>query len=484
MSVTLSSPSAGSSINVAGATGTIVNIDGPPTFSIASASANEGAPLTFTVTRSGAPGSAVSVNYGTTNGTAIAGVNYSTTTGTLSFASGITSQTFTVPTIIDNAKTANLTLTATLSSPSSPAVLGTGSATGTVVNTDTPPTLSVAPAWANEYADPLLFTITRSGATGNTVTVNYATANGSAIAGPNYTATSGVLTFGPGVTFQSVAVPTTSDLTYTSNLTMTLILSAPSSPALLGTGSATGTITNTDAQPSLSIASASANEGTPLTFSVVRSGATGNPVSVNYATSNGSATAGTNYTATSGVLTFGAGVTTQTITVPTINDNAVTGSLAMTVALSSPSSPAILGTSQATGSILNTNTGGGPTIPGSYVMVAGPARPAVTGYTDGTVGYGAGGSLTPSSIGGGYMISSVQGAGNRSTEASFSIASTANGAALPNSGWTSITIPGVGTKTRSSATYSVFADSSGRQTAKWVWTTAGAQATSGTVVIQ
>ncbi|MFV3037820.1 Calx-beta domain-containing protein, partial [Klebsiella pneumoniae] len=79
----------------------------------------------------------------TSNGTGIAGTNYTTTTGTLSFAAGVTTQTITVPTIDDHLYSGSLGITVTLLSPSSGAVLNTGSATGTIVNIDGQPSLSI-----------------------------------------------------------------------------------------------------------------------------------------------------------------------------------------------------------------------------------------------------------------------------------------------------------------------------------------------------
>ena len=79
--------------------------------------------------------------------------------------------------------------------------------------------------------------------------------------------------------------------------------------------------------PSLSIADttvAEGNSGTSnATFTVTLSKPSTTPVTVGYATSNGTATAGADYTATTGTLTFAAGVTSQTITVKVTGDTAV-----------------------------------------------------------------------------------------------------------------------------------------------------------------
>jgi chitinase len=96
----------------------------------------------------------------------------------------------------------------------------------------------------------LNFIVTRSGSTGSAVTVNYATSNGTATSGANYTAANGTVSFSPGVTSQTIVVPTRVDGVYTSNLLMTLNLSSPSGASLANAG-ATGTIVNTDPQPAI-----------------------------------------------------------------------------------------------------------------------------------------------------------------------------------------------------------------------------------------
>ncbi|MDE2404898.1 MAG: hypothetical protein KGM17_09535 [Sphingomonadales bacterium] len=352
MSVTLSGPSNGASLATATAIGTILNPNPQPVLSIASTSANEGSSLSFAVTRSGTTANALTVNYATANGSAISGTNYTSASGTLSFGSGVTTQNIAVPTSDDGVYTSNLAMSVSLSSPTGGAALGTASATGTIVNTDVQPSLSIAGASANEGAN-LSFAVSRSGALGNAITVNYGTANGSATSGTNYSATSGTLTFGSGVASQVILVPTSVDNVYSGNLAMSVSLNSPTGGAVLGTGSATGTIVNTDAQPSLSIAAATANEGSPLAFTVSRTGATGNAVTVSYSTSNGTAASGVNYNATSGSLAFAPGVTSQVVSVPTIDDYINTGNLSMSVLLSAPGGGATLGASSASGTIVN-----------------------------------------------------------------------------------------------------------------------------------
>ena len=111
------------------------------------------------------------------------------------------------------------------------------------------PALAVAGAsLAEGNAGPhsLSFTVTLANRTPLRVSVAYATANGTATAGSDYTATSGTLVFAPGETSMTVAVPILGDTAYESDETFTLTLSNPVN-ATLGTATATGAITNDDA---------------------------------------------------------------------------------------------------------------------------------------------------------------------------------------------------------------------------------------------
>ncbi len=113
------------------------------------------------------------------------------------------------------------------------------------------PTLSVNNVSANEGnagTTAFTFTVTLSAASASTVTVNYATADGTATAGSDYTATSGTLTFNPGVLTQPITVNVSGDTTVEANETFFVNLSTPVN-ATIATGQGTGTILNDDAAP-------------------------------------------------------------------------------------------------------------------------------------------------------------------------------------------------------------------------------------------
>ena len=154
-------------------------------------------------------------------------------------------------------------------------------------------------------------------ASGRTITVNYAAANGSATAPADYVATSGTLTFAAGATSQVVNVPVIGDTMDETDETLVLNLTAPTN-ATIARSQGTATITDDDAPPSASIGNASRAEGKAgsanLSFTVTLSAASGRPVTVDYATSNGTASAGSDYTLTTGTLSFPAGTTTSSST--------------------------------------------------------------------------------------------------------------------------------------------------------------------------
>ena len=112
-----------------------------------------------------------------------------------------------------------------------------------------PPGLAVADAQVQEAANATLaFAVTLSRAPSGTVTVDYATSDGTATAGADYTAASGTLTFTAGETEKTVSVPVLDDAHDEGSETLTLTLSNPSG-AYLADGTATGTINNTDHMP-------------------------------------------------------------------------------------------------------------------------------------------------------------------------------------------------------------------------------------------
>src|SRR5262249_47268964 len=151
----------------------------------------------------------------------------------------------------------------TLSSPSGGATLGTQSTAAlTIVNDDIAGTLQFSNAnySVSENGGIATITVTRTGGSAGSVSVNYATSNGTATAGSEYTATSGPLTFADGETSKTFTIPITDDSVVEPNETVNLTLSGATGGATLGTqATATLTIQNDDAVTLQSITVAPTN---------------------------------------------------------------------------------------------------------------------------------------------------------------------------------------------------------------------------------
>lgn len=188
------------------------------------------------------------------------------------------------------------------------------------------------------------------------VSVQYSTADGTATAGADYLALSGTLVFPPGATVSNILVQVLGDTAVETNETFFVNLSNPSN-AILVKAEGMGTIQNDDQPPpDVWIEDTSLVEGTSGTtqavFAVHLSWPMTLPVFVQYNTANGSATAGSDYTATSGTLTFPAGVTVSNILVPVIGDTVYEPNETFFVNLTNPVN-VVLTRAQAVGTIQN-----------------------------------------------------------------------------------------------------------------------------------
>jgi uncharacterized Zn-binding protein involved in type VI secretion len=194
------------------------------------------------------------------------------------------------------------------------------------------------------------------------VSVSYATTNGTALAGTDYTTTSGVLVFAAGVTMQTVSVAVLGDALDEADESFAVSLSGAQN-ATLADSQGLGTILDNDPTPTLTINDVSVTEGNSgsvnAVFTVSLSAASGLPVSVAYATANGAAIAGSDYTAKTGTLSFAPGVTTQTLSVAVLGDALAEPSESFAVNLTQPGN-ATIADSQGVGTILDND--GAPSI--------------------------------------------------------------------------------------------------------------------------
>ena len=253
------------------------------------------------------------------------------------------------------------------------------------INTATPavslPRLSVADTSVvegNSGTPSMVFTVTLSKASNEVVTVGYTTSNGSAYA-DDYLPAVGLLTFAPGETSKTVAVGVVGDTLVELDEQFSVNLSGANN-ATITRGVAVGTIVNDDVDqspatlPTVSIADRSVTESNGehahFMFTVTLSKASEETVTVQYATSDGTALAGSDYGATTGTVTFAPGVMSQMVHVDISGDTAVEPDETFTVTLSNPSG-ATIARAKATGTIVNddaaTDPGGGTGSPGGGV---------------------------------------------------------------------------------------------------------------------
>ena len=213
--------------------------------------------------------------------------------------------------------------------------------------TKPPPAVSITNATTLEGdvgTTNLVFNLTLSSAMGVPVSVDFATADGSAAAGSDYVATNGTVVFAPGATNQTVVVAVIGNRNYEPDKTFSVTLANPTNVAI-DAASGTGTILNDDPIPTVTVAPASILKPnvrtTNFVINVFLSASSYQTIWVDYATGDGSGLAGTDYTATNGLLTFNPGVTNQTITVPVIGNTLYEPNKIFYVTLSNPTNALI-----------------------------------------------------------------------------------------------------------------------------------------------
>ncbi len=214
-----------------------------------------------------------------------------------------------------------------------------------------------ATATVTEGTTTLAIPVTRSSGSGS-ASVKYATSNGSAVAGQDYTAKSGTLSFAAGVTTQNISLSITNDSLYEVDETFTVALSSPSSGWSLGSP-ATATVTikdNGDKNLAFTSSTVQVNEGAgTVTLWVQRLGSSASvSARVRYATSNGTARSGSDYTSKSGTLTWAAGdASPKAITIAILNNTTKESTETFYVSLSSPSGATLGSISRATVSVID-----------------------------------------------------------------------------------------------------------------------------------
>jgi hypothetical protein len=324
--------------------------------------------VSISVTRYSGSKGAVTVHYATANGTAVEGEDFNGASGTVSFADGQTTKVISLKLINDEKGEAAETFTVTLSDPTSGAVLGTpivatitilendggAGSTGGAASSSSNSNATVSGnfftfgAWAysvDENAGAVTITVLRKGDTGAAATVKYSTVDGSAKAGTDYAATQGTLSFASGETSKTFSVQVSDNSAIEGNRSLTLKLTeATGGPTVGNPGTVGLTIVDNEA--------ISAGSGTVLfsaetytvrekdgnaTINILRRGDLNKTVTVKYATSDSTATSGSDYTGVNNTMTFGPNETSKSFVIPILTDTLTENEEKVNLTLSDPS---------------------------------------------------------------------------------------------------------------------------------------------------
>ncbi|WP_198321099.1 Calx-beta domain-containing protein [Azohydromonas aeria] len=270
----------------------------------------------------------VSVRYNNSNVTAANGSDYSARSGTATFAPGQTSLTIEIPLLNDTSVERTEFFTLNLFSAVNDTI-ARESAWATIHDNDAPrvaaPVIRVGDRVVDESAGVVNFTVTLDRPSNSNVSVNVATANGTAIAGQDYSALSQTLVFTPGQTAKTVSVALINDNVAEVAEWFDLRLSGAVNGTLLAPTHGRATIGANDAAPVslplVSVSDAVAGESdTALRFVVSLSAPSTQQVTVRYNNGNLTASNGSDYVAQSGTLVFLPGETTKVVTVPVLDD--------------------------------------------------------------------------------------------------------------------------------------------------------------------
>lgn len=318
----------------------------------------EGAPLLFTASLSAPAERPVTVNYASTDGTAKAGEDFTGGTGSVVIEQGRSAVTFAVTTISDGVYEAGAEdFTMTISSPSA-VELGTSSVTGIIRDFDRAPIVRMLTAAKNvaEDAGTVSVELRTDTPSVKPLNIKYRLGAGGTASAADHGLVAGSALFPELSTSASIEVPITDDLLVEG--TETLVVELESDLNAVASVDAAGSRTTLSIVdndfPYFSVDDVTGTEGSGLTFTVRLSTAPAGNVSVDYATVNGTAVAGTNFTAKTGTLNFTSVVLTQSLTVPGLDVSDICAAdKSFTVVLSNPSSLAIIGVGTATGTFVD-----------------------------------------------------------------------------------------------------------------------------------
>jgi len=348
--------------------GAIIDDDPTPTLSISDVTVTEGnigtVNAAFAITLSAASGQTVSVWAQTADGTALAGSDYLAAGPVpVTFSPGMTTTYLQMVVNGDVVDEGNETFFVNLSSPTN-ATIADGSGMGTILNDDGSSgalSISIADAAGSEGylgGSTMPFIVSLSRPAPGPVSVQWTTQSlpptTSATPGSDYTTASGVLSFAAGESRKLINVGILGDAISEPNETFLVALSGATG-ASIARATAVGTILNDDG-PTISVTDSATFEGTGpgtsnLVFTVITSQTSASPITVTYSTTDGTATAGLDYTAASGTLSFIPWLASMRVTVPVVRDSSIESDETMCINLTGATN-ATIADSQGVGTIL------------------------------------------------------------------------------------------------------------------------------------
>lgn len=317
--------------------------------SISSSGLESISPANLTVSLSRVLASDATVNYTITGGTATgSGNDYTLVSGTATISAGSTTTNISPVIISDSVFEPDETIIVTISNATNATLGSNTSHTYTILNDDADvPTIQFdeTTSSGSETTSPKTLGLTLSAPSASIVTVNYSL-TGTITTGSDYTAPSGVINIPIGETTATISIPIIDDTIDESDETLTLTLYGPLNAGIGTNAVHTFTLQDNDTPPTVEFTteSSSGSEGTSNNkIPVTLSAASSNSITVDYAVTGGTAISPTDYSLTSGTLTFPAGSTTQYISYTIVDDPYAESDETVIVTLSNASASATLG---------------------------------------------------------------------------------------------------------------------------------------------
>ncbi len=293
----------------------------------------------------------ISVQYATRDGTATAPADYEAQMRTIQFAPGVAAQIVELQIVDDAEREGSEEFSLVLGSAVN-AEIADAEGTGTILDDEAAPSLSIEDVVVSEDAGRALFTVALSEQSGAQVTVDYVTEDETARAGEDYVMTSGRLEFSPGLVEMKIAVPIVQDEEDEEDETF-LVLLGGAQNADVADGKGQGTITDDDEAITVSIYDGRAMEDAGVLHLPVRlSRASLLTVSVMFATSDATAEAGADYSASRGIVIFESGSREGVVAVVMQDDEIEEGDEEFEVTLSGVRN-AVVSRETATGTIVD-----------------------------------------------------------------------------------------------------------------------------------